>query len=224
MEEHICIKRRRLVMGFFSAAVCAAFAGKPKTAQASASVEVLQVFLSKAKGAVGRFKETVYGKDGKQKSTAEGEFAFSRPGRFRWTYTKPYAQTIVCDGKKLWIYDEDLMQVTIKPVDGTLPQTPAAILFGGDNLEKDWTLSAETRGNDQTAVKAVPKVESGFESVEIVFSADGEPLEMTLCDLFGQRTRYAFESFKLEMPDASRFTFEPPAGVDVNDMSGIASG
>ena len=116
------------------------------------------------------------------------------------------------------------MQATIKPVDGTLPQTPAAILFGGDNLEKDWTLSAETRGNDQTAVKAVPKVESGFESVEIVFSADGEPLEMTLCDLFGQRTRYAFESFKLEMPDASMFTFEPPAGVDVNDMSGIASG
>lgn len=192
------------------------------SARKSSSADALQRFLVSTKGASGRFKETVFGKDGKVRSSAEGEFAFLRPGRFAWVYKKPYVQRIICDGRKLWIYDEDLMQVTVKPVGSALPQTPAAILFGDANIEEDWHLEEKTLENGCTSIRAVPREEGGFQAVEFVFSQELLPLEMTLFDLFGQRTRYVFESFSAESPDEKLFRFEPPKGVDVNDMSAEA--
>lgn len=206
-----------------AAAVPAASLAKP-AGDGRATSDVLRVFLASTKGASGHFKETVLGKDGKPRSSAEGEFAFLRPGRFRWVYRKPFSQTIVCDGKKLWLYDEELMQVTVKPIGASLPQTPAAILFGNDDLEKDWNLKAEAMPEGATKITAEPKKEGGFASVELLFAASGLPQEMVLCDLFGQRTRYEFTAFEQTIPDEALFVFVPPKGVDVSELGADAAG
>ena len=58
-----------------------------------------------------------------------GTFLFSRPGKFIWTYSKPYEQVLQADGTRLYVYDKDLNQVTIKKLGDALGSSPAAILF-----------------------------------------------------------------------------------------------
>src|SRR3989344_455842 len=53
-----------------------------------------------------------------------------RPNKFRWDYEKPYKQQIVADGKRLWVYDIGLQQVTVRPLSGGLGDTPAMLLAG----------------------------------------------------------------------------------------------
>ena len=95
----------------------------------------LQAFLDRTGEARGRFAQTVTDKTGREAAQpSEGIFRFRRPGRFEWTYEKPYRQQIMSDGETLWIYDPDLMQVTVRRLDGAVGSTPAGILFGSNDL------------------------------------------------------------------------------------------
>jgi outer membrane lipoprotein carrier protein len=69
-------------------------------------------------------------------NTSSGSFVFSRPGKFIWTYQKPYEQVIQADGEKLFIYDKDLNQVTTKKLGNALGSSPAAILSAATTWKK----------------------------------------------------------------------------------------
>ena len=66
---------------------------------------------------------------------------FERPGKFRWVYEKPYAQLIVGDGSKVWFYDQDLNQVTVRKLDVALGSSPAALLAGSVDIENSFDLT-----------------------------------------------------------------------------------
>jgi outer membrane lipoprotein carrier protein len=145
-----------------------------------------------------------------------GTFAFARPGKFIWQYQKPYEQLLQADGEKLYIYDKDLNQVTVKKLGDALGSSPAAILFGNNDLEKNFTLKeAGTRGGLEW-LEATPKnKDTTFEHIGIGLR-NGVPEGMELRDTFGQVSLLTFTKFEKNPPlAAGQFKFTVPKGADV---------
>jgi outer membrane lipoprotein carrier protein len=140
----------------------------------------------------------------------------SRPGKFRWQIEKPYEQLLVGDGDKVWIYDPDLRQVTVKKFDAALGSTPAALLVGGNTLDRNFTLREAGEREGLEWLEATPKGgDSGFEKLQLGF-AGNELKAMDLFDSFGQTTSLLFARIERNGPIApTLFRFTPPAGVDV---------
>jgi outer membrane lipoprotein carrier protein len=180
------------------------------------SVEQLRGFLSQTQSARGEFTQRVSGRSAAVPQQSSGAFVFQRPGKFRWTYAKPYEQVIVGDGEKLFLYDKDLNQVTVKKLASALPASPASILFGSNQFERDFEVSdSGTRDGLEWIVARPRSKDTTFESIEIGFK-DNLPAAMLLRDSFGQTTSLAFS--KLERNPASAadaFRFAVPKGADV---------
>ena len=148
----------------------------------ASGLDELHAFLEGTKTAQGSFKQVVVNRDGRTTQTTSGTFAFARPGKFRWTYAKPFDQLIVGDGEKVWIYDHDLNQVIVRKLDAALGATPAALLAGDNALEQNFTLVAAGAGNGLEYVSATPKAaDSQFKQIRLGF-ADGLPRAMELTE------------------------------------------
>jgi outer membrane lipoprotein carrier protein len=184
-------------------------------------IDELHAFLSGAKNGRAAFKQTVVSRSGRAPQNSSGTFAFQRPGKFRWSYDKPFEQLVVGDGAKVWVYDKDLNQVIVRPLDAALGATPAALLAGDNALERNFTLVDGGNADGLAWVDATPKAaESTFTKVRIGFRA-GLPHAMELTDAFGQTTRLAFDTFEKNVAVAAdAFRFVPPAGADVVQAPG----
>lgn len=185
------------------------------TAQADA-VDRLHAFAQDIRTLSGTFKQTVYDKQGRAGQVSSGELYFSRPGRFRWVYRKPYEQLIVGDGKKIWIYDSDLEQVTVKPLDRSIGESPAALLAGKNDLDRHFKLQDGGLKDGLEWLLATPKRKEGtFQSVRLGFR-DGTLTAMELHDNFGQRTLLEFSGIRGNPAlKQDLFKFTPPKGVDI---------
>ena len=183
-------------------------------AQADA-LDTLRGFVADVKTGRAAFTQTVTSPDGAKKKSSTGSFEFSRPNRFRFDYTKPYAQQIVSDGDKVWLHDVDLNQVTVRSAAAAIGATPAALL-AGSAIDKDFELkSLPDEGGLQWA-QALPRgTEGSFKSLKIGFRA-GTLAAVEIVDAFGQRSRLDFGTFEANPAlAAERFRFTPPAGADV---------
>lgn len=179
-------------------------------------VAQLKAFLHGTHSAKASFTQTVLDRNGKALQSASGVMLFSRPGKFRWTYSKPYEQLIVGDGVKLWVYDMDLNQVTVKKLDEAIGSSPAALLAGSNEIEKGFKLSDGGLHDGLEWVEAAPKAkESSFEGVRMGFGKQGLQA-MELRDHFGQTTLIRFADLERNPKvDAALFKFSPPKGADV---------
>ena len=179
-------------------------------------VEQLRAFLDGTRAGKAEFVQTVVSKAGRKPQEASGTMVFSRPGKFRWTYDKPYYQLIVGDGEKLWVYDKDLNQVTVKKLGQALGASPAALLAGDNEWEKNFELKDAGRSEGLDMVEATPKAQDGtFERVRIGLSGN-LPRVMELRDNFGQTTTLQFGKFERNPGvDADQFRVTPPKGADV---------
>lgn len=182
----------------------------------AAGIDQLRQFVESARTVQGEFDQTVHAASGRKPQRAAGSFVFARPGKFRWTYDKPYQQLLVSDGNKLWSWDKDLNQVTVKRLGDALGSTPAAILAGDGALEQNFELTDGGSGDGLEWVHARPrKAESGFESMRLGFSG-GLLRRMEMKDNFGQTTFIEFRAMTAGgRPDPALFRFSPPAGADV---------
>jgi outer membrane lipoprotein carrier protein len=181
------------------------------------SLQQLHEFLTQTSSARGDFAQTGGKAAGSRApQTSAGTFEFARPGRFRWVYTKPYEQTIVSDGSKLYVYDPDLNQVTVKTIKGAIPASPASILFGSNDFEHDFQVSSDGERDGIEWVRATPRSQdSSFDRIRIGFR-DGLPVAMELADSFGQTTELRFSGLQRNPKiDPARFHFDPPKGADV---------
>ena len=179
------------------------------------SVDTLKSFVRDVKSGRASFTQVVTAQGGAKKKSSVGVFEFERPNRFRFDYMKPYEQNIVADGSKVWLYDADLNQVTVRALDQALGATPAALLAGG-SLDGDFTLKAEPDEGGLQWVLAMPRAKEGsFQSLRVGFK--GRDLAaMEILDAFGQRSRLDFTRVESNVRiDPARFSFKPPAGADV---------
>jgi outer membrane lipoprotein carrier protein len=195
------------------ATLLALFAAGPAAATGLAQ---LKSFLEGAKSGRATFRQSVLAKGARAPQESAGTFTFQRPGRFRWSYEKPYAQLIVGDGMKLWIYDKDLNQVIVRQQDATLGASPAALLAGDNALERNFDLTDAGKGDGVEWVDAKPRSqETGIERVRIGFR-DNLPRTMELRDTLGNVTTLAFDAFERNVAvDPAQFAFVPPKGADV---------
>jgi outer membrane lipoprotein carrier protein len=176
----------------------------------------LRAFLDGTRTSKGAFTQTVSSRTRPAAQNSGGTFAFARPGKFRWTYDKPFEQLIVGDGARVWVYDRDLNQVVVRKLDVALGATPAALLAGDNALEKNFILVAGAATDGLEFVDATPKnAESQFTRVRIGFR-DNLPRRMELTDAFGQITTLDFASVERNpaLP-ATLFRFDVPSGADV---------
>lgn len=182
-------------------------------AQAGA-VDALKKFNADTDGISGSFSQTVKSK--KKSQSSSGSFQILRPGLFKWEYTKPYKQTIVGDGKTIWLYDVDLAQVTKSAQDQTIGDSPAAILSDKTALAASYSLKEDGSAEGIDYVLATPKKNNaGYRFIRIGFKGD-TLAAMELQDGFGNHTAIRFSAVDTH-PKLSRsaFKFTPPKGVDV---------
>jgi outer membrane lipoprotein carrier protein len=185
-------------------------------AACASSIDELKALLTQTTTARAQFAQIVLDRNMKRLQQATGTMQFSRPGRFRWEYDRPHEQLIVGDGSRVWLYDKELNQVTVRRMDRALGSSPAAILAGSNNIEKDYTLSALGNREGLEWLEAVPRAQdTAFERVRLGFGKTG--LEaMELRDQFGQITVIKFSTMErnIKLP-GELFRFTPPKGADV---------
>lgn len=187
----------------------------PMLAEAGA-VDRLHQFLGSTKTLKADFAQLVVTRGGRKPQESSGVVSISRPGKLRWDIRKPYPQLVVSDGEKVWIYDSELQQVTVRQVGSAIGGSPAALLSGSNDLERNFTLTEAGERDGMLWVEAVPKSgDSGFERVRIGF-AGNDLTAMELQDSFGQTTLIRFSGLERNPPlPAASFRFVPPAGVDI---------
>lgn len=183
------------------------------------ALDQFKSFVAGTKSARGEFTQTQVSKTaspGKVGKTSSGTFMFARPGKFVWTYEKPYEQVLQADGETLYLYDKDLNQVTKRKLGGALGSSPAAILFGSNDLEKNFTLAEAGTHDGLEWLNATPKAkDTTFEQIGIGLK-DGIPQAMELKDNFGQTVMLKFTSFQRNPAlGAQTFKFDVPKGAEV---------
>ena len=179
-------------------------------------VDQLKGFLKAAKSLTADFKQISFDENGNPAQTSYGVFYLQRPGKFRWDYQNPYVQKIVSNSGKVWFYDEDLEQVTIRKLDKSIGSTPALLLSGDVPLDKNYIIEKQGKDADLFWIRLVPKDDqSGFKYV-LIGMDKGMLGGMELSDNFGQLTRIYFSNLKTNVAiKSSMFEFIPPAGTDI---------
>ena len=188
--------------------------GLPTLARAD-GVDALRAFVREVKFGRAEFVQTVTSPDGARKKVSSGRFEFARPNRFRFTYLKPYPQTIVADGQKLWFHDPDLNQVTVRKLGDALDATPAALL-AGQSLEPEFSLQAQPDRDGLSWVLATPRGKDGtIQWLKVGFK--GRSLAaVEVADSFGQRSMLQFSQLATDVaPSADSFRFLMPTGADL---------
>jgi len=187
------------------------------TSAFATATDELRDFVKTVKSGKSTFTQTVTAPNGKQK-VSDGSFEFSRPNRFRFIYQKPYAQTVVGDGSKVWIYDPDLNQASARKTGDALANTPAALIVSND-IDKVFTLADQPSKDGVDWVLATPKQAEGtVRTLRIGFK--GHALaRLEIDDSFGQKSVIVFNGFEAnaKLP-SDTFVFVPPKGADVSEQ------
>ncbi|WP_240761764.1 outer membrane lipoprotein chaperone LolA [Nitrosococcus wardiae] len=176
----------------------------------------LAAFLEEVHSLRAEFHQTLLDEHQEPLEESEGKFFLQRPGKFRWDYHEPFSQAIVADGERIWFYDPDLEQVTVKNQKLALGETPALLLSGECLPEETFRINNLASHNHLAWVELLPRnKEATFERLLLGF--DNNTLrQMELHDSFGQITRLTFSEVEVNLSlDPSLFVFTPPEGVDV---------
>ena len=191
------------------------------TAHAQSSVDdlgekLVHDFLTDVITLESRFEQSLIDADGAIVERTSGTLEIERPTRFRWTYTDPYEQWLVADGVNIWSYDLDLEQVTVKPQEEALANTPALLLGGSESALEQFDFGGTKVEEFTTWVRLEPKnKDSGFTRVELGF-IDEKLRRMVFFDSLEQTTLVALHDVSINEPIASdRFEFSLPEGVDL---------
>ena len=175
----------------------------------------LNNFFTKVSSLKGSFNQQVFSKKGKLIQNSTGLLYLSRPGRFRWIYKTPDPQEIVGDGKNIWIYDEDLEQVTIKPLSRALSSAPIAILTRKQSPDAQFIVKPMKANGGLDWFQLIPRKKSkDFKSIQLGLDKKGMR-QMIMQDQLGQKTVIKLNTQSNVPIPGKTFYFKPPAGVDV---------
>ncbi|ASF45043.1 outer membrane lipoprotein chaperone LolA [Methylovulum psychrotolerans] len=206
-----------MTTAFFRTAIIALSLALPAAAFAEAKpVEQLKTFLAKTRSLTADFKQVLINEAGNPAQTTYGVFYLQRPGKFRWDYQKPFQQQIISTDGKVWFYDTDLEQVTVKKLGDSVGSTPALLLSGDIVLEDNYTMEQQGVDGDLQWIKLLPKSQDSSFKYLTIGLEKGDLSGMELSDNFGQLTRIYFSNIKHNPTiNPTLFKFEAPKGVDV---------
>lgn len=161
----------------------------------------------------GKFTQTVYDQSGKSLAKSSGNFIIQRPNKFRWDVKTPMQQLTIADGNKIWLYQPDLMQVTVSRMTQKVGQTPLAILSGSSAaLQNNFLI----RSNGNNGYKLISKVNQSPFKVIMLYFVNNKISQMQLYDNLGQKTQINFSGVTSnESVSNNAFRFRVPKGVDI---------
>ncbi len=177
---------------------------------------LLEAFLERMRTLEADFVQETAGVGG-ARERSEGQLYLARPGRFRWEYRSPFRQLVVGDGERVWVYDPELAQVTVRPWDEALGATPAALLSGAVALEERFLMEEAGEAAGLRWLLLRPREGGGsFRALRLGLDGDGVPRRLELLDALDRRTVLHLERVRLDpaLPEGL-FTFQPPPGTDV---------
>ena len=180
------------------------------------SANKLSDLLSQTQTISGSFSQLTLDSTGTQLQEASGKMLLQRPGLFRWHTDPPLEQLLVSNGEKVWLYDPDLLQVTVQKMDQRLTHTPALLLSGDvSKISENFSITYKEGGPVIDFILTPTAKDTLFDTLRLSFR-NGVINDMQLLDAVGQRTNILFMGVKVNEPvDASQFVFDAPAGVDV---------
>lgn len=179
--------------------------------------DALKSFTSGLKGLDGQFSQQVFDGKGKLKESSSGRVALAAPRQFRWEYVKPFEQLIVADGKRVWIYEPDLQQATVRDQGSEERNSPLSALLDPARLEQMFSVEENPEQDGLQWLTLWPRNpgEASFEQARLGFGAAGLA-KMQVVDAVGQRTEIAFSGWKRNPAFAAgTFRYVPGEGVDV---------
>lgn len=176
----------------------------------------LQTFMTEVQSMQARFEQTVFDSSQQLLEEAGGQVLLARPGRFRWDYESPYERVVLADGERLWFYEADLEQVTVRRLGEALGETPAALLSGDLAVLERFEVVAGGEAGGVYRVTLQPRAaDADFAAVTVAFSGS-KPVELILDDRLGQRTHLQFSDIRLNVSiGKTDFRFAVPPGADV---------
>ena len=182
----------------------------------SSSVSLLERFFNNVRTYQADFNQVVLDAEGNKIQESSGRLWIKRPGKFRWDYKVPFTQKIIGDGKKVWIYDPELKQVTVKDYQGSVSQTPALLLAGNQKLTNNFIIKNLGAKKNITWISLKSKrQQENFSVIKIGFK-NKKLLVLELVDSFGQTTRINLKNVKENLSLNKRiFRLTPPEGVDI---------
>ncbi|MFQ6022866.1 MAG: outer membrane lipoprotein chaperone LolA [Acidiferrobacterales bacterium] len=212
--NRICVFAKRVCAGFLLSVLVGAALNA--TGAATSGTENLQRFFNDVHSYTAKFSQVVLDESLNMLQESSGTLWIERPNRFRWNYDVPFEQQIVGDGEKIWVYDVELQQVTVRDLTGGLGATPAMLLAGRGKLDDDFTVKNLGLQGKLDWAQLVPKTDDGgFEDIRVGFE-NGKIRVLEMIDGFGQTTRIALrDSVENVDINPARFVFEPPSGVDI---------
>ena len=186
---------------------------------AAERVDPLKVFLKEFETLQADFTQTLLSEDGEQLEKTTGTLYLQQPGKFNWHYKEPYVQKIITNGEVLWIYDEDLEQLTIRKFESDMiERTPAAIILGSSRLEKHFIQVDLGNIEGFNWVELTPRdLDAQYKNIRIGFDVKRLGM-MIIADNLGQTTRIDFNDVsKNTKLSADLFDFTAPVDIDVID-------
>lgn len=202
-----------VVFGMFSTCVLAGNSGPARSE--------LERFATELDRFQAEFTQTVKSQDGRIQDQTHGKVWLQSPDKLRWVYSGDFPETIVADGSNIWIYDESLQQVTVKPQSDQASDSPLMILADVSQLDQQFQVT-ELGDYEEMLLLELKSLDSESEFERILLGLDSNGIRMmAMEDAFGQRTEVRFENMLKNPPaDPQLFEFTPPEGVDV---VGVAS-
>ena len=181
----------------------------------------LETALKKMDNLTAEFKQTLLDEDKNIVQQSRGTLALQRPGKFAWTYIEPFEQRIVGDGSELWVYDVELEQVTVKPMDAGISNAPIMILMKQSDVTQEFDVIEVGQRKFLYWVELKPHASDLEFSSIFIGLEDNNVRAMELQDRFGQSTQIVFENMRVGVVhNPATFKFVPPAGVDEFGVGG----
>ena len=205
---------RKLFLLFLLLFTFNAYAEKA-TLQVSESQQLLEAFLDEAQSISAHFKQKLVDQYGYSLQESTGTLRMQRPGKFHWDYVLPYPQSIISNGKKIWMYDSELEQVNVRPYDKVLASSPVNLLDKSQALSVEFNIQPLPFFQEQHWLKLLPKnTESDFKEM-VVGLQDGKIKTMQFIDNFNQTTQIEFEQLLINpVYNQGQMEFTAPQGVE----------
>ncbi len=180
----------------------------------------LQRFFKEVSTYSANFQQVILDENFNPIEESSGKMTIKRPGKFRWDYDEPNPQQVVSDGDKVWFYDIELEQITVKPLKKTLGKTPASLLAGGANVNDSYDVTDINNTGEIAWVRLTPKAkDSDYKDMRLGFAEQRLQI-LELLDSLGQTTRITLSNTQENVAlQDERFVFKPPKGIDIIDES-----
>lgn len=191
------------------------FSVTASAADAPSATDSLRRFFNEVRSYTARFQQVSLDEAQKPLQESTGRLWLERPNKFRWNYDKP-RQQIVGDGERIWVYDEELEQISVRPMATGLADTPALLLAGKGRIDDAFVIKPQAEEAGVAWAELIPKhKDSGVERLRLGFE-QGKLRIIEMLDGLGHTTRYTLRNVEENVKiDPARFEFVPPKGVDV---------